>query len=50
MSNNPKKLAGVTGVSLVITERVPLEVEPSDANRRYLKTKKDKLGHQLSSV
>lgn len=50
MSNNPKKLAGVTGESLVITERVPLEVEPSDANRRYLKTKKDKLGHQLSSV
>jgi 3,4-dihydroxy 2-butanone 4-phosphate synthase / GTP cyclohydrolase II len=50
MSNNPKKLAGVAGESLVITERVPLEVEPSDANRRYLKTKKDKLGHQLSSV
>ena len=50
MSNNPKKLAGVTGDALVITERVPLEVEPSDANRRYLKTKKDKLGHQLTSV
>lgn len=50
MSNNPRKLEGVTGVELVITERVPLEVEPSDANRRYLKTKKDKLGHQLSSV
>jgi 3,4-dihydroxy 2-butanone 4-phosphate synthase/GTP cyclohydrolase II len=50
MSNNPKKLEGVTGDGLVITERVPLEVEPSDANRRYLKTKKDKLGHQLTSV
>ena len=50
MSNNPRKLAGVTGDALVITERVPLEVEPSDANRRYLKTKKDKLGHQLTSV
>lgn len=50
MSNNPRKLEGVTGDALVITERVPLEVEPSEANRRYLKTKKDKLGHQLSSV
>ncbi len=50
MSNNPRKLEGVTGDALVITERVPLEVEPSDANRRYLKTKKDKLGHQLTSV
>lgn len=50
MSNNPRKLEGVTGDALVITERVPLEVEPSEANRRYLKTKKDKLGHQLTSV
>jgi 3,4-dihydroxy 2-butanone 4-phosphate synthase/GTP cyclohydrolase II len=50
MSNNPRKLEGVTGDELVITERVPLEVTPSDANRRYLKTKKDKLGHQLSEV
>ncbi len=50
MSNNPRKLEGVSGEALVITERVPLEVAPSDANRRYLKTKKDKLGHQLSSV
>jgi 3,4-dihydroxy 2-butanone 4-phosphate synthase/GTP cyclohydrolase II len=50
MSNNPKKLEGVTGERLVINERVPIEVAISDANRRYLKTKKDKLGHQLTSV
>ena len=50
MSNNPKKLEGVTGDRLVINERVPIEVAISDANRRYLKTKKDKLGHQLTSV
>lgn len=50
MSNNPKKLEGVTGDMLVINERVPIEVAVSDANRRYLKTKKDKLGHQLTSV
>ncbi|MGE0816113.1 MAG: GTP cyclohydrolase II [Vicinamibacterales bacterium] len=49
MSNNPRKLAGVTGTDLSVT-LVPIEVEPSDANRRYLKTKKDKLGHRLSSV
>jgi 3,4-dihydroxy 2-butanone 4-phosphate synthase/GTP cyclohydrolase II len=50
MSNNPKKLEGVTGGELAIVERVPLEVVPGDSNRRYLKTKKDKLGHQLSGV
>ncbi len=50
MSNNPKKLEGVTGSMLVINERVPIEVAVSEANRRYLKTKKDKLGHQLTSV
>ncbi len=50
MSNNPKKLEGVTGDMLVINERVPIEVAVSEANRRYLTTKKDKLGHQLTSV
>ena len=50
MSNTPKKLEGVTGDTLVINERIPIEVAASDANRRYLKTKKDKLGHQLTSV
>lgn len=50
MSNNPRKLEGVIGTDLVISERVPIEVPASDANRRYLKTKKDKLGHQLSGV
>jgi 3,4-dihydroxy 2-butanone 4-phosphate synthase/GTP cyclohydrolase II len=50
MSNNPKKLEGVTGDMLVINERIPIEAAVSDTNRRYLKTKKDKLGHQLSSL
>ena len=50
MSNNPKKLEGVTGDTLVVSERIPIEIEASDANRRYLQTKKDKLGHQLSSL
>ena len=50
MSNNPRKLAGVVGDGLHISERIPLEMTPSDSNRRYLQTKKEKLGHQLSEV
>jgi 3,4-dihydroxy 2-butanone 4-phosphate synthase/GTP cyclohydrolase II len=50
LSNNPKKLAALTGYGLVVSERVPLEIPASDGTRRYLKTKKEKLGHVLSSV
>ena len=49
-SNNPKKMAGVTGEGLSVSERVPIEIAPTDSSRRYLRTKKDKLGHMLSSV
>jgi len=50
LSNNPKKMAGVTGEGLSVSERVPIEIAPTDSSRRYLRTKKDKLGHMLSSV
>jgi 3,4-dihydroxy 2-butanone 4-phosphate synthase/GTP cyclohydrolase II len=50
LSNNPRKLAGVTGGGLLVSERVPIEIAPSDSTRHYLKTKKDKLGHELTSV
>ncbi|MGE3275475.1 MAG: GTP cyclohydrolase II [Vicinamibacterales bacterium] len=50
LSNNPRKLAAVTGEGLTVTERLPLEIAATDGTRRYLKTKKDKLGHLLSSV
>ena len=50
MSNNPQKFKGIKGYGLEITERIPLEVEPNDANRKYLKTKKEKMGHLLSRV
>jgi 3,4-dihydroxy 2-butanone 4-phosphate synthase/GTP cyclohydrolase II len=50
LSNNPRKLAGVTGDGLSVSERIPIEIPASDHTRRYLKTKKDKLGHQLTSV
>jgi 3,4-dihydroxy 2-butanone 4-phosphate synthase/GTP cyclohydrolase II len=47
MTNNPAKLAGLEGYDLEIVERVPLVVEPTGASRRYLETKRDKLGHML---
>jgi 3,4-dihydroxy 2-butanone 4-phosphate synthase / GTP cyclohydrolase II len=50
LSNNPRKLVGIEGYGLSITEWLPLEIPASDSTRRYLKTKKDKLGHKLSSV
>ncbi|MCE5253385.1 MAG: bifunctional 3,4-dihydroxy-2-butanone-4-phosphate synthase/GTP cyclohydrolase II [Actinomycetia bacterium] len=47
MTNNPRKLVGLEGYGLAITERVPLEVPPTDKNVRYLQTKKEKMGHML---
>ncbi|CAG0953526.1 partial GTP cyclohydrolase II, partial [Anaerolineae bacterium] len=43
--NNPKKVIGLQGYGLDIVERVPLEIDPTAENERYLKTKRDKLGH-----
>ena len=50
LTNNPRKLAGVTGDGLSVSERLPIEIPPGESNSRYLKTKKEKLGHLLSSV
>jgi 3,4-dihydroxy 2-butanone 4-phosphate synthase/GTP cyclohydrolase II len=50
LTNNPRKFVGLEGYGLKIVERLPLEVPASDASRRYLKTKKEKLGHLLRSV
>ncbi|MBI5217200.1 MAG: bifunctional 3,4-dihydroxy-2-butanone-4-phosphate synthase/GTP cyclohydrolase II [Ignavibacteriae bacterium] len=47
MTNNPKKVVGLHGYGLEIVERVPLEMEASDSNEKYLKTKRDKLGHLI---
>ena len=47
MTNNPAKLAGLEGYDLEIVERVPLVVEPTHQSRRYLRTKREKLGHLL---
>jgi 3,4-dihydroxy 2-butanone 4-phosphate synthase/GTP cyclohydrolase II len=50
MTNNPRKFVGLEGYGLEIVERVPIEIPASEASRRYLRTKKEKLGHLLSSV
>ena len=50
LSNNPRKLAGVAGTGLSISERLPIEISACASSERYLKTKKDKLGHLLTTV
>ncbi len=47
MTNNPKKLHALAGYGLEVVERVPIEIAPNDINKRYLKTKQDKMGHIL---
>jgi 3,4-dihydroxy 2-butanone 4-phosphate synthase/GTP cyclohydrolase II len=47
LTNNPKKIYGLEGFGLEVTERVPIRIAPNAHNERYLKTKKDKLGHLL---
>jgi 3,4-dihydroxy 2-butanone 4-phosphate synthase/GTP cyclohydrolase II len=47
LTNNPKKIVGLEGYGLKVVERVPLRVPPVKTNRRYLRTKKEKMGHLL---
>ena len=50
LSNNPRKLVGLEGYGLSVSEWIPLEIPASEHTRRYLTTKKVKLGHKLSGV
>jgi len=50
ITNNPRKFIGLSGYGLEIVERVPLEIEPNACNIKYLKTKKEKMGHILDRV
>jgi 3,4-dihydroxy 2-butanone 4-phosphate synthase/GTP cyclohydrolase II len=47
MTNNPKKIVGLEGYGMTVTERVPIEIKPTENNIRYLTTKKKKMGHIL---
>ena len=48
LTNNPKKIVGLEGYGLKVIERVPIHIKPVETNRKYLKTKKEKLGHYLA--
>ena len=50
MTNNPRKVVGLDGFGLTIVERVPLEIPPTSTNAKYLKAKREKLGHLLLEV
>lgn len=48
LTNNPKKISGISGYGIEILERVPLDVGTNDVNKYYLETKKEKMGHMLN--
>jgi 3,4-dihydroxy 2-butanone 4-phosphate synthase/GTP cyclohydrolase II len=48
ITNNPRKIIGLEGYGLKVCERVPVEVPPNKASRKYLATKKEKMGHLLN--
>ena len=50
LTNNPRKVVGLEGYGLTITERVPLEVIPEKTNEKYLRAKKEKMGHILERL
>jgi 3,4-dihydroxy 2-butanone 4-phosphate synthase/GTP cyclohydrolase II len=50
LTNNPRKFVGLEGYGLSVTETVALEIPASEHTKSYLRTKKEKLGHKLSSV
>ncbi len=50
LTNNPRKFIGLQGYGLAVVESLPIEIAPSDTTRRYLRTKKEKLGHRLTKV
>jgi 3,4-dihydroxy 2-butanone 4-phosphate synthase/GTP cyclohydrolase II len=50
MTNNPRKIIGLEGYGLKVVERVPIEIPPVEHNYKYLKTKKEKLGHMITCL
>jgi 3,4-dihydroxy 2-butanone 4-phosphate synthase / GTP cyclohydrolase II len=48
MTNNPKKKSGLTGYGIEIVENIPIIISPNKHNKKYLKTKQDKMGHILN--
>ncbi len=49
LTNNPKKIVGLEGYKLRVVDRIPIEITPTSLNKKYLKAKKEKLGHVLTA-
>jgi len=47
LTNNPKKIVGLKGYGMEVVERIPIVIKPNPINERYLKTKKEKMGHLI---
>ncbi|MCX7916934.1 MAG: bifunctional 3,4-dihydroxy-2-butanone-4-phosphate synthase/GTP cyclohydrolase II, partial [bacterium] len=47
LTNNPRKIVGIAGYGIEVVERVPIEIEPDHYTEKYLKAKKEKLGHLI---
>ena len=47
LTNNPKKIHGLSGYGLEVLDQMPLEVAPNPSNEKYLRTKREKMGHTL---
>ncbi|TFH11062.1 MAG: bifunctional 3,4-dihydroxy-2-butanone-4-phosphate synthase/GTP cyclohydrolase II [Candidatus Atribacteria bacterium] len=50
ITNNPKKIIGISGYGLTIAKQIPIEICPNEFNRDYLRIKKEKMGHHLKGV
>lgn len=50
MTNNPTKRVGLEGYGLELVERIPIEIDPYPENERYLRTKRDRMGHELHNL
>ena len=49
LTNNPRKIIGLEGFGLEVIDRIPIEIESNEINKKYMDTKRDKLGHLINN-